>query len=443
MVYRTTEIPGGMKKYILPILSLAFTWAAQGQSPWFMYGKSQADTLASDFFYGRGHVEQGERKAAYHIATEFQKMGLSQFAPAPSFYQPFKVSANLFPEVPVCIADAMPLVSGVHFIPDAASGPIRKTLPLIFLDSITLSNPKTYSRMMGKSWVGKGIVVDRKGIKDESLKQILQNVLQFNPLKADLIIELQDKLTFSAATQPKNFAHIHVLRSMITRETAQVKINMPTSFIPEIQSSNVTGYVWGKEVTDTFVVFTAHYDHLGMLGRHVIFPGANDNASGTAMLLTLAKYFSQPENRPRYSVAFIAFAGEEAGLLGSQHYVRKPIIPLKKIKFLVNLDMLGTGDEGITVVNATEHRKEFDQLQALNTANKWLAQIKPRGKAANSDHYPFSEAGVKAFFMYTMGGTKAYHDIYDRAETLPLTKFEEVFQLLTAFHAFLDRRPNP
>lgn len=432
-----------MKKWIFSMLWAGIALPSQAQSPWFTYAKSQMDTLSSDFFYGRGHIEQGEKKAAYHIATEFQKMGLAQFAPAPSFYHTFKVSANLFPEVPVCIADATPLISGVHFIPEAASGPIRKTLPLVFLDSLTLSDPKNYSRMMGKSWVGKALVVDKKGITDERLKKIIHNILQFNPLKADLIIELQDKLTFSASTQAKGFAHVHVLRSMISRTTQQVKINMPTSFIPEIQSSNVTGYVWGKEVTDTFIVFTAHYDHLGMLGRHVIFPGANDNASGTAMLLTLAKYFSHPDHRPRYSVAFIAFAGEEAGLLGSQHYVRKPIIPLKKIKFLVNLDMLGTGEEGITVVNATEHRKEFELLQSLNTANQWLSQIKPRGKAANSDHYPFSEAGVKAFFIYTMGGTKAYHDIYDRPETLPLTKFEEVFQLLTAFHASLDRRPNP
>lgn len=214
---------------------------------------------------------------------------------------------------------------------------------------------------------------------------------------------------------------------------------MPTSFVPEIKSSNVTGYIWGKAVTDTFIVFTAHYDHLGMLGRYVIFPGANDNASGTAMLLTLAKYFSRPENQPNYSIAFIAFAGEEAGLLGSMHYVRNPIIPLKKIKFLVNLDILGTGDEGITVVNATKHPQEFGLLEQLNRENGWLPLVKSRGPAANSDHYPFSEAGVKSFFIYTMGGIKAYHDIYDRPETLPLNKFGDLFQLLIAFHGKLDQ----
>lgn len=101
---------------------------------------------------------------------------------------------------------------------------------------------------------------------------------------------------------------------------------------------------------------------------------------------------------------------------------------------------MGTGDEGITVVNGAVFKKDFDALKEINNANNLLKDVKIRGKAANSDHYHFSEKGVKAFFIYTMGGIKAYHDVYDKAETLPLTKFEELFQLITRFADYLQHR---
>ena len=184
---------------------------------------------------------------------------------------------------------------------------------------------------------------------------------------------------------------------------------------------------------DSFIVFSAHYDHLGRMGRGTYFPGANDNASGVSMLLNLAKHYSLEINKPKYSMVFIAFAGEEAGLAGSKYFIEHPLVDLKKIRFLINLDLVGTGDEGMMVVNATEHKREFEQLKKINEDRQYLTHIGERGKSKNSDHYYFSENGVPAFFFYTMGGIQAYHDIYDKAETLPLTKYKEVFRLIRDF----------
>ena len=72
-------------------------------------------------------------------------------------------------------------------------------------------------------------------------------------------------------------------------------------------------------------------------------------------------------------------------------------------------------------------------LVELNNRSNYVKQVKKRGKAANSDHFPFSEKGVPAFFIYTRGGIEAYHDIYDLPETLPLTEFEDVFKLIRDF----------
>jgi Zn-dependent M28 family amino/carboxypeptidase len=168
------------------------------------------------------------------------------------------------------------------------------------------------------------------------------------------------------------------------------------------------------------------------MGKDTYFPGANDNASGISLLLNLAHYYAS--HPAKYSIGFICFAGEEAGLLGSKYYTENPLVPLKNIRFLINTDLAGTGDEGITVVNATEFPREFAYMNAINDEDKLLIKIYPRGKAANSDHYFFTEKGVPAFFFYTMGGIKAYHDVFDKAETLPLNEHEDLFKLIVQFN---------
>jgi hypothetical protein len=102
------------------------------------------------------------------------------------------------------------------------------------------------------------------------------------------------------------------------------------------------------------------------------------------------------------------------------------------------MDILGTGDEGITVVNATLHNPEFVKLKQLNDTNHYLPQVKPRGKAAISDHHFFTEEGVPCFYIYTLGGIKAYHDTCDRPGTLPLTEYDDLFRLLTDFTDWLQ-----
>ena len=214
---------------------------------------------------------------------------------------------------------------------------------------------------------------------------------------------------------------------------------MKAQLKPQHEANNVIAYIAGSAQPDSFLVFTAHYDHLGGQGKAVYFPGANDNASGTAMLLELAAHYSQPQHRPNYSIVFMAFAAEEAGLLGSSYYTEHPLFPLSRIRFLVNLDLLGTGSEGMMVVNGKVHAPEYEQLQQLNQQHQYLPQLRSRGKAANSDHYPFSEKGVPAFFFYTLGGTAAYHNPNDHASQLPLTEFEDVFQLIVDFAKALQQ----
>src|SRR6185295_17501176 len=109
---------------------------------------------------------------------------------------------------------------------------------------------------------------------------------------------------------------------------------------------------------------------------------------------------SKKENQPGCSIVFIAFAGEEAGLIGSKYYTDHPLFPLARIKFLINLDLLGTGDDGMMVVNATEYPNQFHLLDSINSVHQFLPKLGQRGKAKNSDHYYFTEHAVPSFFFY-------------------------------------------
>ena len=103
--------------------------------------------------------------------------------------------------------------------------------------------------------------------------------------------------------------------SVMPKTMTSLEVNIESKFIKSFPAKNLVGYIPGTDKQDSLIVFTAHYDHLGMLGSDKIFPGANDNASGVAILLYLAKYYAA--HPAKYPVAFIAFSGEEPGLKGS------------------------------------------------------------------------------------------------------------------------------
>lgn len=287
---------------------------------------------------------------------------------------------------------------------------------------------------MGKKLVpGKEFIVmpESKGnMAKGSLEQI--DSITFADQEHRLVLQLKDKLTWSVAQQQADYTGIQINEKALPDIPKNVEINIENSFIEQYHAANICAMVKGTLKPDSILVISAHYDHLGGMGNETYFPGANDNASGVAFLLTLARYYAahpQP-----YSIAFICFAAEEAGLVGSRYFTEHPLIPLEKIRFLINVDMIGTGEEGITVVNATLHTKEFELLNKINDTNKYLVRINPRGKAANSDHYFFTEKGVPAFFIYTLGGINAYHDVFDIAATLPFTEYNDLFKLFIAFN---------
>lgn len=353
-----------------------------------VYVRKMVNVLSSPAMWGRGYTKDGMKKAADFLSAEYKKIGLVPMGE--DFKQAFSFRVNTFPGKMLVEIDGKVLRPGKDFIISNAS------------PSITQSG---------------------------ALQKIDSTHFIVNP---NLKVELKDKLTWSVATEVSKETTIEVNRKNLTGIPKQIKVAIENQFIENFQAANVCGFVKGTKYPDSMLVITAHYDHLGGMGRSTYFPGANDNAAGVATLLSLANYYKA--NPQPYSIGFICFAAEEAGLIGSRYFVENPLIALSNIKFLINLDLVGTGESGMTVVNASVYPKAFSLLNKINEEQKLISKINPRGKAANSDHYFFTEKGVPAFFIYTQGGPTAYHDVFDQPETLPLTEYKDLFKLIVNFN---------
>lgn len=381
--------------------------------------------LCSPEFNGRGYLKNGDSLASAWIAQEFEKIGLLHFES--SYFQNLSISINTFPKAIRCSIDGKKLKLGKDFIISANSPSAFGKASIVLLDTLLFSDKDRRKKFFEQDFQKKALVYPIRWSKKFS--ELSPNEIE-KLEQASVWVSLHPKLTASVSVWQDKLPEIQVLQSVWKPSCKQIKFYIRNQFIEKYNTRNVIGYIKGTIQPDSFVVFTAHYDHLGSMGD-IYFPGANDNASGVTMLLELAHYYKK--NPAKYSVAFMAFAAEEAGLIGSQFYTQNPMFPLPQIKVLLNLDLVGTGDEGITIVNGAVFEKDFLLFEKINESQKLLPKVAKRGKAANSDHYFFSEKGVKAFFIYTMGGIKAYHDIDDKPETLPLTKYKELFRLITEY----------
>jgi hypothetical protein len=398
------------------------------------YAREIVNTLASDSLKGRGYVENGDKLAADFIRSEFKRLGLNSYSG--NYYQTFETPVNTFPGSVSLTINGNQLEAGIDFLVDPGSASLEGTFDVISLTSDELlDNGKFVNKLRVSS--GNFILVqpyDASKYSKEEIERIngVINFLKYhpqNPSKGTIILT-EDKLTWAGSTRKNSKPTLIIHTDAISKPITSLRLDLESVFIEKYETQNVIGYLEGDS-TDSTIVFMAHYDHLGKLGNNATFNGANDNASGIAMLLSLASYYS--ENKPTYNIAFIAFGAEELGLIGSKYFTENPVFDLSTIKFFLNFDLAGTGDEGIQVVNGSVYKTNFDSLSAINERTDLLPQVKIRGAACNSDHCMFDQLEIPGFYIYTLGGIKAYHDIYDRPETLPLTEFQDYFKLIVEF----------
>jgi aminopeptidase YwaD len=213
-----------------------------------------------------------------------------------------------------------------------------------------------------------------------------------------------------------------------------------------VKATNIVGMVEGTDpqLKNEYIVIGAHYDHMGYelkKDQKIIYPGADDNASGVAAVIELAKHFNKPENKPKRSIIFIAFDAEESGLLGSKHYVKTIDEELRKnIKVMFSFDMVG-----MLEANKGLDLKGMGTLSSgVVTAERHAQGISLLNLSANiesrTDTEPFGDAGIPAIHVFT-GLKSPYHKPEDKADLLDYHGMTKVVEYMAKVVADLSSQP--
>ncbi|MBT8326208.1 MAG: M28 family peptidase [Bacteroidia bacterium] len=390
--------------------------------------------LCSDAYFGRGYINKGDSIAAAYLKQNFIEIGL--LPGDSSYYHRFTLDVNTIPVASVSI-DGEELSPGKDFVISPGSNSSSGNKELLFFSEKLLESDKAPRKI--KKALRKGYL-PVIGLYDKSNKKVVANINEIRKChEKSTIAFLKENLTWSVSRKQKRGCEIWFLDSVFNKFSKDVSFVIEADFIKNYNSQNVIGYVEGTEQPDSFIFFCGHYDHLGKMGNATYY-GANDNASGIAMLLDMAIYFQQ--HPQKYTIVFVGFAAEEAGLIGSYNYVLNPPerMPLKNTRFVFNMDLMGSGSKGATIVNGNIFKSYYDDLVQINDKEGYLPTIKSRGKAANSDHYYFSEAGIPSFFIYLMGDYTFYHIPEDNPSNLKLGPYyEKSFMLIRDFIILLNK----
>jgi len=263
--------------------------------------------LCSPEFHGRGYVNKGDSLAADYLVNEFKKLGLDPYKG--DYLQHFTIlGVNTFPNQMSVSQNGQELQPGEDFVVDPSSAGFEGELnPMIisgsdFFDETILQNVLEEVLYNEKY---NAIALDLASLSDDSLKEmrgISQAFAEIIP-----VIEItKEQFTWSVGrTQLKNVL-LQVQADAYNGESLNVRVE--SQFISNYQSHNVMAFIPAKKKCKATIMFTAHYDHLGRMGSETNFPGENDNAVGSAMLITMSKYFKS--NPCEQQIIFVAYAGE-------------------------------------------------------------------------------------------------------------------------------------
>ena len=255
------------------------------------------------------------------------------------------------------------------------------------------------------------------------------------------LAKLEKQIDATPQPSPKSFA-IHGWRiegrTVILRKRSPVK--------------NVIAVLEGEgPLAHETVLIGAHYDHLGFGGagsatpeKNEVHNGADDNASGTAVLLEVARQLAQSEMKPARRIVFIAFTGEERGLLGSAHYVKEPLYPLDGTVAMINMDMVGRLQDNKLIVNGVKTGAEFEPwVKQANDArgdSSFHLILKPDGFGP-SDHATFYGKKIPVLHFFT-GSHKDYHKPTDDTDKVQISGMRRIGELVIAMAQRVANHPT-
>lgn len=441
--------------------------------------------LASDSLEGRETGTRGQKMAADYIKNQFQEAGLKPAGANGSYFQPFVLEKRSWNDVYVKANGKILQNFDEVIYYGNAHLPQEKTMEAVFVGR------GRFQDYEGLDVNGKAVIIfdsEDKGwrnkLKTAKEKGAAAYIVTSGEDKADFTRTVNNaklfmgrpKLGFKEETSdassniffftaPETAAEI--LNTKLTRLVKAVikadagksnairkiksgKVTFKTGRETEvIETENVLGLVEGTDLKEEIIVITSHYDHLGKSPDGEIFNGADDDGSGTSVLLELAEAFGKAKeagNGPRRSILFVAFTGEEKGLLGSEYYVKNPLYPLNKTVTNLNIDMVGRTDlthEGkedyIYLIGSDKLSTELHNLSeqvnekytGLNLDYAFNDDNDPNRYYYRSDHYNFAKNNIPVIFYFN--GTHAdYHKPSDTIEKIHFELMEKRARLF--FH---------
>ena len=461
----------------------ALLWAAKEAAPAFSADRYTAHVkfLAAPDLQGRGSGSPGLEKAARYIADQFKSYGLKP-PPGKKYFQDFTVTVNarLGPDN-LLVNGGAPLKVERDFAPFSFSLTGSAEAPVVFAGYGITAREYNYDDYAAIDVKDKFVLILRHepqetfeqsvfgGKNFTSHAQYVSKASNAKMHGAKGVILVNDTPThpndpdsfekFGRIAGPDNAGIFFVQMSAAEADrwlgtqgkslkeiVQQIDHDMkPRSFaFPDSMKArlsvdirrdtatvhNVMAYLPGER--DEYVVIGAHYDHLGLGERDSLAPsevgkphlGADDNASGTAGLLELARWFAAQPKRDR-GILFLAFAGEELGLLGSQHYVSHPELPLDRAVAMINMDMIGRMKDAKVFMSGVGTGTTFQKmLDEVKPKHALTVDVSEKAGYGSSDHTSFTAKGVPVLFFFS-GLHADYHkpsDTWDKIDGAAATR---------------------
>ncbi|HET6973608.1 MAG TPA: M20/M25/M40 family metallo-hydrolase [Pyrinomonadaceae bacterium] len=432
--------------------------------------------LASDELDGRRTGTAGANGAAKYIAREFERLGIR---PAPAT-DSRKINVMLarylqtFPYIgtvelgknnvlSVRGSETLNFRAGEDWMPLGIS--INKKLELtevVFAGYGITANELNHNDYKG-TYSKTQVAVIQKGSPDGDNphgKFTTAGQLRFKVAAAQsagvgalLIISSEDDLKNDALAKLHydNVGLTGIPVAVISKQTAEKlakakQVTLTTDVVrADVPAHNVVGVIEGSDpvLKNESIVIGAHYDHLGRGGEGSLAPrsgeihhGADDNASGTAGVIELARIFSTQRPKLKRTLVFIAFGGEEEGLLGSNYYVNHPLMPLDKTVAMINMDMIGRMKDRKLVIGGVGTAKEWRQL--INTGSNGAFELTMNEDGYGpSDHSSFYSKQIPVLFFWT-GTHNDYHKPSDTSEKINYADEARILSLVARIVTDID-----
>lgn len=407
--------------------------------------------LASDLLEGRGTPSRGADIAAEYIAAQFRRAGLQPVGDDGYFQTAnwlYAQRANSAVQVALNIGGKAIELDGAN-----ASTPSRDAFSLAATTVVAMSWDdalKDSGRATGKVLVvpapakpNPGAILARE-LKSRPALVVLLDKERRHRRNADgwLIDPAQPAAAALPVLLVHDSASVAALSPGATKGAITLGARIEAAKVSPIKLRNVVGMLPGSDAAlkDSYVMLSAHYDHVGIKDGEV-FNGANDDASGTVSVIEVAASLAAQPVAPRRSILFVALFGEEMGMLGSKHYARNPIVPLKQTVAMINLEQLGRTDdsEGARINSATVTGFDFSTIgESLKRAgsrtgiNVWKHEKFSDAFFSRADNQSLADVGVPAHTISVAFMFPDYHGKDDTWEKIDYENMARVTRMVAA-----------